>query len=422
MHLQEDHQIERHGRVRAAPQRLLVVSGNMGEGHNATGHALEEAARDVWPGVEVEWLETLRVLGPGVGPALRRLYTTNVEYTPWLYEFFYREIRDRRWFAAASKRVIGAWAGRRMEGAIETWAPDAIVSTYPMGTAGLAWLREHRGLRVPVGAWVSDFAPHPFWIFGAIDLTLVMHEVAVPAARRLVPDARVAVSAPPVRARFRPLPREEARRALGLPPDAFVAVITGGSLGFGDVVSAAGIVLEAAPETVAIVVTGHNLGARRRLLREGDRGGRLHALGWVDDMPELYAAADVVITNAGGATALEALACGRPVVMYRPIAAHGRANAALMAEAGLAQVHEQPDQLREAVRALCRAPERLAELDRAALDFAARQPLAAGLQALLEARQAPVNPRFAPKGPHHRADGTPSGRNGEVGVVRRPPS
>lgn len=357
----------------------------MGEGHNATGHALEEAARGAWPGVEVEWLETLRVMGPGLGPALRRLYTTNVEYTPWVYEFFYRSIRERRWFAAVSKGAIGAWAGHRMESRIAAWAPDAIISTYPMGTAGLAWLREHRALRAALGAWVSDFAPHPFWVYAGIDLTLVMHEVAVPVAERLVPGARIAVSAPPVRARFRPLPRGGARGALGLPADAFVAVITGGSLGFGDVVSAAGMVLDAAPETVAIVVTGHNVHARRQLLQEGDRGGRLRALGWVDDMPELYAAADIVITNAGGATALEALACGRPVVMYRPIAAHGRANAALMAEAGLTQVHDRPEQLREAVRALCRAPERLAELDRAALDFAARQPLAEGLQALLEA-------------------------------------
>ncbi|MBO0703403.1 MAG: glycosyltransferase, partial [Candidatus Dormibacteraeota bacterium] len=306
----------------AAPRRLLIVSANMGEGHNATGHALEEAARAIWPEVEVAWLETLRVMGPGVGPVLRRLYSGNVEYTPWLYEFFYDQIRQQRWFATSSKYVIGAWAGRRLEPAIAAYSPDAIISTYPMGTAGLAWLRAHRGLRTPLGAWVSDFAPHPFWVLRDVDLTLVMHEVALPVARDLVPGARVAVSAPPVRARFHPLPRQDAQRALGIPEGAFVAVISGGSLGFGDVVSAAEIVLDADPQTVAVVVCGHNERARRHLLREGDRGGRLRALGWIDDMPQLYAAADVVVTNAGGATALESLACGRPVLMYRPIAAH----------------------------------------------------------------------------------------------------
>ena len=108
----------------------------MGAGHNATGQALEEAARGVWPGVEVGWLQTLRVMGPGVGPLLRHAYTANVEHTPWLYQFFYDQIRARRWFAETTKRVIGSWAGRRMERLITAWAPDAIISTYPMESPG----------------------------------------------------------------------------------------------------------------------------------------------------------------------------------------------------------------------------------------------------------------------------------------------
>lgn len=363
----------------------MIVSADMGEGHNATAHALQEAATRIWPGVEVEWVKTLEVMGRGVGPALRGLYATNVEHTPWLYEFFYDQVRERRWFAESSKQVIGAWAGLGLRGPIAAWRPDAIISTFPMGTAGLAWLRAHRGLRTPLGAWVSDFAPHPFWVFREVDLTLVMHEVALGPARRLVPGARVAVSAPPVRERFHPMPQRDAQHALGLPEDAFVAVISGGSLGFGDVASTAEIVLSAAPRTIAIVVCGHNEQARRHLLREGDRGGRLRALGWVDDMPGLYAAADVVITNAGGATALEALACGRGVLMYRPIAAHGRANAALMAEAGLAEVCDRPDELRAAVTDLCARPERVAELNRAACAYAKRRELTDSLRAFLEA-------------------------------------
>jgi UDP-N-acetylglucosamine:LPS N-acetylglucosamine transferase len=357
----------------------------MGAGHNATGHALEEAAGVVWPGVKVEWVQTLRVMGPGVGPLLRHLYATNVEYTPWLYEFFYDQLRKRRWFADASKRVIGSWAGRRMQDLIAAGPPDAIISTYPLGTAGVAWLRAHRGLRTPIGAWVSDFAPHPFWVFREVDLTMVMHEVAVPVAEHLVPGAHVTVSAPPVMAHFHPLAREDAHHALGIPEGAFVAVISGGSLGFGDVVAAAETVVDAAPETVAIVVCGHNEHLRRHLLREGDRGGRLRALAWVDEMPRLYAAADVVITNAGGATALEALACGRAVLMYRPIAAHGKANAVLMEEAGLARVYDHPDQLRDAVRDLCHDPELLAALDHAATDYAGRRSLADSLRAFLDA-------------------------------------
>ncbi|MGH7921768.1 MAG: MGDG synthase family glycosyltransferase [Candidatus Dormibacteraceae bacterium] len=389
--MQRDRAMERIGAGdgERPPRRLLIVSADMGEGHNATGRALQEAAEGTWPGVQVRWLDTLRAMGPGVGPVLRSLYSTNVRHLPWLYQFLYDQIRRRRWFADSSKHVIGAWAGRRLAMPLAEWTPDAIVCTYPMGTAGLAWLRSHRGLRTPIGAWVSDFAPHPFWVFRDVDLTLVMHEVAVPIAEDLVPGARLAVSGPPVRASFHPAPRPPARRRLGLPEQAFVAVVSGGSLGFGDVASAARAVLDADPGAIAAVVCGHNEHVHRQLLREGDHGGHLRALGWVDDMPALLVAADLVLTNAGGATALEALASGRPILMYHPIAAHGRANAALMAAAGLTEVCESPIELTAAVRRLRAEPDRLAARERAAIAYARRGSVADGLRSLLEAASRP---------------------------------
>ena len=53
-------------RSTGGPERVLIVSANMGEGHNATGRALDEAVRARWPGVDVRWLDTLDVMGRGV--------------------------------------------------------------------------------------------------------------------------------------------------------------------------------------------------------------------------------------------------------------------------------------------------------------------------------------------------------------------
>ena len=58
------------------------------------------------------------------------------------------------------------------------------------------------------------------------------------------------------------------------------------------------------------------------------------ALGWRDDVPDLMAAADVLVHNAGGLSCTEALVAGLPVVTYRPIPGHGRANAAVLARPG----------------------------------------------------------------------------------------
>src|SRR5204863_4133294 len=76
-------------------------------------------------------------------------------------------------------------------------------------------------------------------------------------------------------------------------------------------------------------------GTDRKLQQELTGAGLGPALGWTDRMPELLAAADVVLENAGGLTSLEAFDSGLPIVTYRPIPEHGRDNAAQMAKAGV---------------------------------------------------------------------------------------
>lgn len=351
----------------AAPGRVLIVSATQGEGHNAAGRALREAATTLWPDAAVDWLDTLDVMGPGVGPLFRSIYAHNVEGTPWLYQLFYDSLSSRPWFAHGTKRFVGAWAGRRLGRRLEQLRPDLILSTYPLGSAALEWLRRHRSLAVPVAAWVCDFAPSPLWVYAGLDLNVVAHELVEPLARSQVPGARVTAGGFPVEAAFEPRPRGPARAALSLPPQSFVALLSCGSLGFGDVARTAHALIDADPEVITLVVTGRNDTLRRRLAAEGDRDRRLRVLGWTDDVPGLLAASDVVVTNAGGSTAMEALACGRAVIMHRPIAGHGQANARLMAAAGLADVTEDEEQLARTIRHLRREPPALARREQQAL-------------------------------------------------------
>jgi hypothetical protein len=71
-------------RGRLGAHRVLVMSADMGGGHNATAAAVEEAAESVWPGSDIRRLDTLDVMGPGIGRLFRRIYVGNVEVTPWL--------------------------------------------------------------------------------------------------------------------------------------------------------------------------------------------------------------------------------------------------------------------------------------------------------------------------------------------------
>jgi len=354
----------------AAPHRVLVLSADMGGGHNATASALEESVQRCWPGSETQRLDALDVMGPGVGRLFRRIYVSNVETTPWLYEFFYSNLWRHRWFARASKRFTGSWCGRRLAEHIDRFDPDLVLSTYPLASSGLAWLRRRRGLEVPSYAWISDFAPHPFWVYRELDGNFVMHEAAVPAALAAEPEATVVVSPPPVVRRFRPGDRAAARQRLGLSPEALVVLLSCGSYSFGDTEAMVTTLAKASEAVTVLAVCGRDSATKDALDALGFPDESLVTFGWVDDMPSLTLAADLVVTNAGGATALEAIATGTPLVCAAPIAAHGEANANLMTVAGLCELCADLTGLEALIEATGRHRESLEPLRRRAVGHA----------------------------------------------------
>jgi len=288
----------------------------------------------------------------GAGPLARAFYVTQVRRTPWMYEFFFSAMWRHRWLLESTRRCIGWWAGRRMAPRIRDWDPDVVISTYPLGSAGLSWLRRRGRLPAPAGAWVPAFCPHPYWLYRNLDITYVMHPAAAEVAARAEPGIRVAVGALPVRDVFAPGDRAAARARLGLAAGRFVAVLSAGSLGLGSVDRAVTALLDAGPGVQVVAVCGRNERLRTTLSGRGEPPERLLVLGWTDDVPGWLAACDVVVTNAGGATALEAVASGRPLIMFEPIAGHGRANARLLHSAGLALPAPSAAELTQAVRRL----------------------------------------------------------------------
>ena len=293
---------------------------------------------------------------------------------PWLQQLWYEVVARSgtvRWFYS---RVLGGWAARALAARMAASAPDAIVSTYPLASAGLGRLRRTGVLEVPVTAVLCDVAPHAFWIYSGVDRYAIVDDDGRERMGHLAPAAAVSVVGPVVRLAFR-TPPTAVRARWGLPPDAMVVVISAGSLALGAVSVAVGAALAADERCVVVVLCGRDERTRARLERLARRTRRLRVLGWVGDPAGLTAVADVV-NNAGGVTAQEALACGRALVMFRPIPGHGRDSAAALARAGVATCCADWDErLTRVLRAFAHDPAALAQAQRRAALFAAGHDL-----------------------------------------------
>jgi UDP-N-acetylglucosamine:LPS N-acetylglucosamine transferase len=386
--------------------RVLLLTAAIGEGHNVAARAINRRISQVWPAAEVCTLDAVALMAPGMSWLTQSAYRLVLDRAPGVYQLFYDLLWRHRWFAWLSKRLVAAWCGWRLWPRLRRFQPDMVICTHPYGAAAMDRLRRVRRLVVPTAIFVTDFAPHPFWVFPHIDLHFVMHRLSALEARRLGARGPVLVAAPPVLPAFRPGDQGAARRALGLRAGALVVLVTGGGWGVGTlaetVAALLGLGAESGgrrgerPRVQVVAVCGRNQALRQHLEWLSVPRARLVPLGFVERMPELLAAADVVVTNAGGVTALEAFASARPVLVFDPIPGHGRANAKLMEAAGLALVCHSGTELEATVLRLAGDRDgdgaRLAALRAAELDQLAGKDLAEDLVLLAGAVPLPPPP------------------------------
>jgi processive 1,2-diacylglycerol beta-glucosyltransferase len=334
------------------PRRILILSADVGEGHAAAARALAGQIEDAPERAEVTVIDGLAAMGRLLRPVVEDGYRVQLRFMPWTYTLVYwllEKIPPIRWSA---RRMLYLLGSRPLARAIAEHDPDVIVSTYPAVTVVLARLRRTRQVRCPTVATITDLTGLFFWAQPGIDMHLVMYGESMPPVERIAGEGSVRLVRPLISAEFlEPRCPLEARRDLGLPEEGRMVVVSGGGWGVGDI---AGAVREftRVPEVSSIVcLAGRNEQLAEKLNDAFTDEPRVRVYGFTDKMPELLAAADVLVHSTGGVTCLEARAAGTPVVSYGLPVGHARLNTRAMAALDLLLLANDTDELREYVQA-----------------------------------------------------------------------
>lgn len=315
-------------RQAVAGGRVLVVSASMGAGHDTAAHELARRLRE--QGCEVHVTDVLGLGRPGQGRRLRQTYAFLLRRLPVVYDAAMR--CWARWPAPLER--LTARGARSIEADLERLCdqlrPDVVVSLYNLASQCLGRSRSAGRIDVPVLTYVTDPGAHPYWVHSGVDAHLTVLAATAQQLRRR--GARGAVAAGPlVRPGFARSNegRAQARRRLGLPEDGAVALVSSGAWASGGLAHAADV-LASTGQVLPVVLCGADETLRRRLQAKGTA----RALGWVEDVAQVMAAADVLVDDAGGLTCWEALVAGLPVVLFRPLPGHGRFNARTLEQVG----------------------------------------------------------------------------------------
>lgn len=356
---------------------VLILTGNLGDGHRQAANAVAEAAVRLYPGARVRVVDVTEGGHPRLNRLSQRLYMLWITKIPWLYGALFRQTKNDTFLARLLKK-LPLYSVSRVKRLLEEAAPTVVVSTFPAASAAVARLKCRRSVSVPAVTIMTDHTYHSYWLHDGTDRYIVGSEHVRQALKKWpVPDRKIAVTGIPIRAAFAvPQDKEALRLKLGLHPELPMVMIMGGGCGLigGDWAKLLSAPLLLQKPMQVVIVCGRNDKLQERLARDmKDYPHPLVITGYVDHVPELMAAADLLVSKPGGLTSSEALASELPMLLYKPLPGQEHDNAAYLTGIGAAVQARNPREFTRHLALLLDEAELLAQMRVCAKQVARRQ-------------------------------------------------
>jgi len=329
------------------PPRILFLTAPIGAGHTRAAQAVSKALGRLYPGCEMRMANIFDFFHPVIGKTILLIYLKILSVVPRLYGSMYGWGNDSRW-ALRTREFINSYLAKRMRRFITDYNPNIIVCTHATPAGIASCLRKEGSIDVPVLAVVTDFVVHKLWVYPTIDYYYVAGQ---PLRDYLnsngVPYDKSLSTGIPVDSDFfsQKAIGQDSLSALGLNANLPIILIMGGGAG---VLPMAEIIMscQSIEQPIQIIaVAGHNKTLFNQLTaRQPEFKHCVRILGYVNNIPELMSAAQIIISKPGGMTSAEALCAGVPMIIYKPIPGQEEANTSYLVAQ---QVAEQVDSLEE---------------------------------------------------------------------------
>jgi len=347
-------------RARGLPCSILFLISDTGAGHRSAATAIAKALRIVYeqarasgylaPDIDIHIVDAFTECAQFPLRKSVALYGPVVRHSPRLYGQLFHITNSAERFDAA-KRLCQPFLLQGLRTLIERTRPDVIVSVHPLLNHITLQAMADVGLHVPLITVVTDLvSAHAAWFARDVDACVV----PTLAAKRLalthgLPAGRVHVLGMPIDPSFTArttATTAECRRALGLDSDRAVVLLVGGGEGACGLTEAVQEIIRQRIRAQLVVVVGRN----RQLYAQVDHLRRhthtpthIALFGFVQNMPDLMRAADVIVTKAGPGAISEAVACELPIVLTGALPGQEAGNIDFVLQYGLGVLAPTPE-------------------------------------------------------------------------------
>jgi len=326
-------------------KKVLILTADAGFGHRSAAIAVAAAIEEKYSedtDVEiVNPLDDIRV--PTFLRDSQTDYTKWVRHVPELYQLGY-EASDSLLPTTILENSLVVLLIDAMRGILEASNPDVILTTYPLYQSTLTALFRSKRYRVPLYTSITDLSTvHRMWFHKRVDGCLVPNNLVADLATSCgMPAEKINITGIPVHPNVvrDDRPKNEIRKELGWETDT-PTILAVSSKRVERMIDTLNIINHYGGKVQLAVVAGKD----ERLLHEINQFEwhiPVKVYDFVENMPSLMHAADMIICKAGGLIVTESLACGLPMILIEIIPGQETGNAEYVTALGAADLAESP--------------------------------------------------------------------------------
>lgn len=323
-------------------KRILILSAAVGAGHLRAAQAVELTLRQLRPDLTVRNVDVLELTNAAFRGLYGKAYLDLVNKAPHVLGYFYDMMDKQRGPKSTRDRLrllVERINLQRFQNLVEDEPWDVIINTHFLPAEIIAALKRQQKVRVPQVTVTTDFETHRLWVNQPCELyTTATDEGAATLHQWGIPEPAIRVTGIPIH----PLFAQEADRATclkaqGLVGDRPILLQLAGGFGVGPIAQIYQNLLALETPAELVVVVGRNAAAKEELeqIAVPDRH-RAKIFGFTDQIDQLMAVADVVVSKPGGLTTSEVLARGAAMAVVNPIPGQESRNSDFLLENGAA--------------------------------------------------------------------------------------
>lgn len=311
-------------------KKILILTADAGFGHRSAAIALSAALEETH-GAELE-IEIANPLDDKGTPFFLRDsqsdYDRWVRNVPELYKLGY-EASDYLIPTVLMEQALSAMELDVIHDMFKKSQPDVVVTTNPLYQSAVTTLFTNRKYRVPFYTVITDLSTlHRLWFHNKVDGLLVPNKLVADMALNYgIAQEKIHITGIPVHPNVVRETRDKntIRQALGWQPD-IPTILAVGSRRVENLLDSLNVINHFGLPVQLIVVAGKD-----ETIYNGASQMEWHipskVYNFVDNMPEMMHASDMILSKAGGLIVTESLACGLPMILIDVIPGQETGNA-----------------------------------------------------------------------------------------------